>query len=239
LLSASLDTVGPIARDVADAAALYEILFDEPAIVLGEVKAGDVRLLALEGSVLSALDDATRGAFASAIEALGKRGIRVERRALASVEAAAQVTSPAGYEAYQLYGPRIEESPGLVWELVAERVLAGKSITREAYAAALARLSDLSRQFKEETRGYNAVLMPTVAMTAPAIFEVEASADAYRAINVRALSLPSLANRLGLCAMSIPLPSTQLPIGLTLLGRPLDERQLLPVAALLERLLAT
>lgn len=237
-LSPSLDTIGPLARNVADAAALFEILCREPRIDLEAARAGDLRLIALEGAVLNAVEPETRDATLQTIEVLRRGGIGIERRALVSVEEASMVQSPAAAESHALWGGVVAARPGVAWRLVEERVIASGAITAAQYLNARALLEALSRRFAQETAGFDGVLMPTVAMRAPSIAEVEASAEAYRAANVRALGLPSLANRLGLCAITVPAGfagTPALPVGLTVLGRPFAERRLLQIASVIER----
>ena len=239
-LSPSLDTIGPIARDVADAAALFEILCTEPHIDLGAAMPGNLRLIGLEGPVLGAVEPDTRTTISGAIDRLAGAGMRIERRSLRSIEAAAAVQSPAAAESFALWGDLVAAQPGVAFALVEERVIASGAITASQHINAKARLAALTRLFTQETAGFDAVLMPTVAMRAPPIAEVEASAEAYRAANVKALSLPSLANRLGLCAITVPAGfagAPLLPVGLTIVGRPFDERRMLQIAAAVERTL--
>jgi aspartyl-tRNA(Asn)/glutamyl-tRNA(Gln) amidotransferase subunit A len=240
-LSPTLDTIGPLARNVADAAALFQILADEPSIDLDAARATDLRLIALHGSVLNIVEAETLHAIQGAIEKLARTGIAIERRALSSVEEVASVQSPAAAESFALWGALVAARPGVAFNLVEERVIASGAITATQYLNANARLAGLGRRFAGEIAGFDGVLLPTVAMRPPPITEVDASAEAYRAANVRALSLPSLANRLGLCAITIPsgfAGGPLLPVGLTVLASPRQERRLLQMAAIIERTLA-
>jgi aspartyl-tRNA(Asn)/glutamyl-tRNA(Gln) amidotransferase subunit A len=240
-LGPSLDTIGPIARTVADAAALFELMCGEPHIDLDVARPSDLRLIALSGSVLGNVESETAGVIAGAIDRLRGAGVLIEQRALASVEQAALVQSPAAAESFALWGAEVRARPGVVFDRVEERVLGSGAITAEQYIAAKTRLAELGRRFAREIAGFDGVLMPTVAMRAPPIAAVEASADDYRAANARSLSLPSLANRLGLCAVTLPAGSSGtplLPVGLTVLGRPWLERRLLQVAYTLEAALS-
>jgi len=238
-LSPSYDTVGPLARSVADAAALFEILAGTSAIDLGAGAAPS--LLAVEGAVLDGLAPEVRSAYAAALELLARGGITCQRRALASLEETLRTPSPVGAEAYALWGARVEAAPGKVYDRIAERILAAKDIAAHAAAAQRFKLAELARPFLGEMAGFDGVLMPTVAIPPPPIADVANDADAYRRANAAALSLPSLANRLGLCAITLPAGMTAgdppLPFGLSLLAPPFAERRLLQIAAALERAL--
>ncbi|MFZ1990091.1 MAG: amidase family protein [Alphaproteobacteria bacterium] len=237
-LSPSLDTIGPMTRDVADAAALFEILCNEPRIDLQAARASDLRLVALQGPVLNGVEPETREAVERAISKLARSEFAIAQRTLLSVEEAAAVQSPAAAESFALWGALVAARPGVAWGLVEERVIGSGAVTAAQYISAKARLQELCQRFIHETAAFDGVLMPTVVMRAPPIAEVEASAEAYRAANVRALSLPSLANRLGLCAITVPAGfagSPSLPVGLTILAGPWQERRLLQVAYAVEQ----
>jgi aspartyl-tRNA(Asn)/glutamyl-tRNA(Gln) amidotransferase subunit A len=236
-LSPSYDTIGPLARSVGDAAALYAVLAGDSAIDLGAGAAP--QLLAVEGSVLDGLDPSVRGAYHAALERLAGGGIALRTRAVGALEDAAKIPAPVAPEAYALWGAQIEARPGLVYELVAERVLAGRDFPAHAAAARRVQLGDLQRRFLDESAGFDGVLLPTVAISPPPIAAVESDAGAYRAANAATLALPSLANRLGLCAITLPAGlvagTAPLPFGLSLFAPPYAERRLLQIAARLER----
>jgi aspartyl-tRNA(Asn)/glutamyl-tRNA(Gln) amidotransferase subunit A len=229
-LSPSYDSVGPIARSVADAAALFEILAGETAIDLAAGAAP--RFLAVRGVALDDLDPSVHRAYEAALDALRRAGVAIEERAIAALEETAKVFAPVATEAYALWGAKIEAKPGLVYELVAERVLAGREMPAHAAAARKAQLAALSARYLAETAGFDGVLLPSVAIPPPPIAEIATNADAYRTANTRALALPSLANRLGLCAITLP---AGLSFGLSVFAPPFAERRLLQIAARLER----
>lgn len=240
-LSPSYDTVGPIARSVADAAALFEILAGETAIGLGAGAAP--KLLALDGEALFGLEPSVRGAYDAALLRLSRAGIDAAPRKIAAAEAAAKVFAPVAAEAYALWGADIEARPGLVYEMVAERVLGGRDMPAHAAAARKAELGEISRRYLAETAGFDGLLMPTVAIAPPPIAEIAGGGEPYRAANTRTLALPSLCNRLGLCAITLPAGMSAgdppLPFGLTLMGAPRAERRLLQIAARLEQALGS
>jgi aspartyl-tRNA(Asn)/glutamyl-tRNA(Gln) amidotransferase subunit A len=74
----------------------------------------------------------------------------------------------------------------------------------------------------------DAIVTPTVALSAPAVSELQ-SVDSYRSSNLLALRNTSIANLLGLCALSIPVgfDALGLPVGLQLMGSPHREAHLL------------
>jgi aspartyl-tRNA(Asn)/glutamyl-tRNA(Gln) amidotransferase subunit A len=87
-------------------------------------------------------------------------------------------------------------------------------------------------------RKFDAVLMPTTPITAPALSDLAADQD-YVRINALVLRNPSIVNFIDGCAISIPCqePGTA-PVGLSLFGLQNTDRQLLSAAAAVEATMA-
>ena len=88
----------------------------------------------------------------------------------------------------------------------------------------------------EITRSYDALIMPTVAMEAPTLKEVEDDA-AFGTVNLLALRNTTVANLLDRCAISLPMRSSGLPTGLMLMGGTMDDVRLFAMARSVEALL--
>jgi aspartyl-tRNA(Asn)/glutamyl-tRNA(Gln) amidotransferase subunit A len=88
-------------------------------------------------------------------------------------------------------------------------------------------------------RKFDAVLMPTTPITAPALSDLVPD-EAYVRINALVLRNPSIVNFIDGCAISIPChePGTA-PVGLSLFGLRNTDRQLLSAAAAVEATVAT
>ena len=74
------------------------------------------------------------------------------------------------------------------------------------------------------------VLTPSVAIEAPLIGQTMVNGEDVRAVSTQ-FARPF--NVLGLPAVSVPIPSTGLPVGLQVVGKPFGERDILAVADLL------
>lgn len=238
-LSWSYDTVGPMARTVAEAAALFEIFALEAPIDLRA--GGKPRLAAVEGAVLAGIEPDVRTAYERVLDTLAKAGLLTQRMSSPALEETLRTASPVGPEAYSLWGAKVEAEYTKVYARIAERIVAAREISAPSAAACRLRLSQLQHDFLNEIAGFDALVMPTVAIAPPPIADVEEDADFYHRANIACLSLPSLGNRLGLCAITIPAGSTtgalSLPFGLSIVARPFEERRLLQIAAALEPLL--
>ena len=87
------------------------------------------------------------------------------------------------------------------------------------------------------TAGFDAVLTPTCPITPPAIEEVEDEA-AYNRINQLVNRMPTIANFLDRCAISLPCHrADEPPVGLMMMGETMGDSRLLIVAAAVEKAL--
>jgi aspartyl-tRNA(Asn)/glutamyl-tRNA(Gln) amidotransferase subunit A len=88
------------------------------------------------------------------------------------------------------------------------------------------------------TADFDALLMPTVAITAPPIAAFERDDD-YRHLNAAILRIPSVINFLDRCAITLPIqPPGTPPVGLMVVGEHGADRRLLAVARGIEAALA-
>ena len=94
--------------------------------------------------------------------------------------------------------------------------------------------ADFIRRVDAVTAPYDALVMPTVPVTAPRLADLADDA-AYRSANFLVLRNPSIANFLNRCSISIPCHRVgDAPVGLMLIGEHGDDRRLLSIAAAIE-----
>jgi aspartyl-tRNA(Asn)/glutamyl-tRNA(Gln) amidotransferase subunit A len=98
---------------------------------------------------------------------------------------------------------------------------------------------DFTSRVARRLEKFTAVLMPTIAITAPALSDLDED-DAYVRANGLALRNPSIVNFIDGCAISLPChdPGTA-PVGLSLFGRRNTDTQLLSAAAVVESIVAS
>ena len=98
--------------------------------------------------------------------------------------------------------------------------------------------ADLILRLAPRTAPFDALLMPTVAITAPPIAAFERDED-YRHLNALILRNPSVINFLDRCAITIPIePAGTPPVGLMVIGEHGADRRLLALARGIEAALA-
>ena len=118
---------------------------------------------------------------------------------------------------------------------IRDRFRAGAAIAAADYVAALRALDGERAAWRAATAGYDAVLMPTTANLPPDVARLLADPGYYAAENLLALRNPTLANLLGLCALTVP---TGIPCcGLMLMAPGGDDARLLRLGRAVERAL--
>ena len=119
---------------------------------------------------------------------------------------------------------------------VRARVEKGATIAAWEYAAMQEWRKDVIARFDQDTWPFDAIILPTVAMTAPTIEECERDESNVRA---KLLRNPSLFNFLDRPAITIPihLPG-EAPVGLMVVGERNQDWRLLAIARALEAVLA-
>jgi aspartyl-tRNA(Asn)/glutamyl-tRNA(Gln) amidotransferase subunit A len=144
----------------------------------------------------------------------------------------------AGAEAYHIHKPylgRLEEYD----PRVGKRLLLAKDITADDYLTFGELRSAFLREVGAAAAPFDAIVMPTVACSAPTIAQTEASLDDYVRWNLRILRNPGLVNFLDGCAASLPCHEPgSAPVGLMVCGTAHTDRRTLAVARAIEQALS-
>ncbi|HEX7775351.1 MAG TPA: amidase family protein [Parvibaculum sp.] len=243
-LSPTFDTVGPLARDVADAAALFSLLNAGPHIDLEGGSLSSAVFLLPGGVGWSELDEGVGEALDLAIRRLVHAGARIVERKLPEMDEIDALAWGGGAsrlvaEAYARWGETLAAHEGGIYRPVFERVMAGAGINAADLLKTDARRAEISRRYLEATSGVDAVLMPTVAITPPPIARLEAGGTDYFKANRMALRNTTIGNQLGLCAITLPVgyDAAGIPVGLMLQSAPHTDERLLRIARAVERAL--
>ena len=135
------------------------------------------------------------------------------------------LSRPAGTliasEAYSLHRDYIEDMSKAIGPGVRARAQAAKQLLPGAYAEEFRVMAERRRAFSEWFRAYDVILMPTMAVPAILLSEVDelSPIPGY-------LTRP--ANYLGLCSLAMPSGySGGLPLGIQIVGKPFAERDVL------------
>ncbi len=235
-LSATCDAVGPIAADVAGARLLLSVLADRPGL------ASPVRLPGLPtvGVLRGHLDDPSvtaevRAAAIGALEALAAAGWRLvevdagwarDGAAVERVLADVVLHEAAAVHADRLPGLRPWYGPGTLAVLDA-----GAAIGADRYRSALAAGVELAAAVDADLAGVDVLAGPAVPYVAP-------EQDPPFGDDSAEGRFSGPYNLTGHPALTLPVPSPGLPIGLQLAARHGADGALLAVAAAAEAVLA-
>ena len=246
-LSRSLDSVGPLTRDTADAAIVYEAIQgpdpadpttrgQTPHDVTGGLGRGIAGLtLGVPRTVFWENCDAevearVREAIAR-VESLGARVIDIE---FEHAESARQL-NPGGLviaaEAYDVNRELVESRFDDLDPIVAFRVVKGRDIPAHEYIATVRAWEELRARTVAALDGIDGLLCPTVMIPPVPVADALATTDTYAERNLQALRNTSIGNTLGLCGLSVPCGFTGrgLPVGLMIYGKPFDEARVLRI----------
>jgi len=143
-------------------------------------------------------------------------------------------------EAAHWHAPTLDARAADYQPPVRERLLKGRTISAVEYLTALDTRVVLHRAVDAALERCDALVLPTLPIVAPKLGVAEATMDNGETLPVRAamLRLTQLFNVTGHPAISLPIPTAGLPVGLQLVGRRDRTEQLLAVATQVNRVLA-
>jgi len=243
-LSPTFDTVGPLAKDVRDAAAMLALLEGRQMRALEAFDLARATFWLPGGVAWSELDDGVASALEAAIRRLVHAGAKIVEHKLPELDEIDALTwSPTASrlvaEAHAQWGEMLAANTDDIYPPVYERVMAGISLSASSIIAADLKRAEIRARYRATTAGVDAVLMPAVAISPPPIAALEAGGDVYFRANRMALRNATIGNQLGLCAITLPTgyDALGLPVGLMLQSHPCTEEKLLSLALAIEHAL--
>jgi aspartyl-tRNA(Asn)/glutamyl-tRNA(Gln) amidotransferase subunit A len=240
-LSLTLDSAGPIAHSVADCALLDQVLSSTPVAELPALALRGTRLAVPQTAVLDDLSASVAATFSAACTKLSAAGAVVVELPLREFARAAEV-NPRGAisstEAYWWHRAWIAKAADQYDPRVIARIRPGEAVSAADYLELLHQRRRFVADVETAARGFDALLMPTTADTAPTIAEVVASDESYFRFNGRMLRNPALVNLFDGCALSVPCHRPgDAPVGLMIAGTAGEDRHVLALGMAIEKLL--
>lgn len=239
-LSYTLDSIGPLARTVAECALADAVMAGEDPFPLAPASLAGLRIALPRNDKLHPVDDTVTAAFAAGVEMLKKAGARVADVPFPLLDEMIAANPRGGFpvpEAYSIHKERLATRGDEIDQNVRARVGRGDSITAADYIALTRIRGRLVPAVDAWLADHDVMAMPTTPIVAPKIAEVM-SAEGFTKNNTALLSNTSIVNFFDLCAISLPLPRAGgLPVGLMLVARNGHDRRLFRIAAAVEKLL--
>ncbi len=239
-LSWSMDTVGPLARSVACCAIMDAVMAGQAPVVPEAAELAGLRIGVPKNVVLDGMDAVVAAAFQRALAALSSAGVRVVEIDLPVLDRIQQVNSKGGLvtpETYTWHRDLLERAGDQYDPRVYKRIQRGQKQSAADYIELMQTRAVLMAEGESQTRGFDALAMPTVPVVPPRFDELVDDA-AYGRINMLVLRNPSLWNFLDRPAISLPMATKGLPAGLMLVGKRNHDRTLLRVASAMETVIA-
>ena len=239
-LSWSLDHVGPMARTVADAAAMLQAIAgydaheptsaDQPVPDFMRALAVPTRQLRLgvPRAYAEKLDPDIDAAFMAALGVLAT--LTASRADVDFAPSADDRTAIRATEAFAYHAAYVAKSPELYTPAVLARIRTGEHISAVAYIEARRRMEQLRRDGHPVFERVDVLVAPTTPVLPIAIKDVTPD-DGQQLRNVAPLNLT------GFPAVSVPcgFSTSGLPIGLQLIAPAWQEERLIALASAYER----
>jgi aspartyl-tRNA(Asn)/glutamyl-tRNA(Gln) amidotransferase subunit A len=235
-LSASFDHAGPLTRSVEDAAWLWSILACRPLYRVQPVALQGLRLGILSGYFAKPVEAQVAAAFDRACERLRKAGVvtsTVNFDGAARIATAyVNIVLPEGAA---WHAPWLDARQDLYSPTVHGRFKSGRDVPAVAYLKALEECDMFRQGVDALLSSVDALVLPTLPIVAPISGQADLRIDGVD-IPVRTAMLKhtQLFNMTGHPAISLPLETDGLPVGMQLVGPANDTARLLDIAAACE-----
>jgi len=239
-LSTSLDSIGPIGVSVACCALTDAVMAGERAELPAPISPDGLRIGIPQTVMLDDLEAPVAAAFERAVSALSRAGARIIELPLEMLGDSARINIKGGLpvvEAFAWHEKLIERRGRDYDPRIRTRIARGREMTAAEYIRLVEARTAFIRRFDAETEMFDALLMPTVPMTAPPISAFTRDED-YARLNLKLLRNTAIINFLDRCALTLPIeePGTA-PVGLMVVGRHGEDRRLLAVGIGMETVL--
>ncbi|MER8430965.1 amidase [Mesorhizobium caraganae] len=241
-LSATLDSIGPLALSVAACAVADAVMSGDelPPLHLPLSLAG-LRVGVPRGVLFDETEPEVAAGFERCLRALEQSGVRVVELLIddliAEMRTATKRASIASMEGAEVHadwlsvGASVPVDPHVSGPL--SRALA---IPASVYIRTIRRRRELAAVMAERLASIDVLALPTVPIVAPSIATMASDEALRNKAEGLLLRNTQVANQFDLCAISLPMPGMTLPAGLMLVARNCHDHHLLRIAAEVERL---
>lgn len=234
-LSFTLDSVGPLARTVADCAAADAVMAGTEAYARVFPVAG-LRVAIPRGLLLEHLDPAVAEAYERSLRQLEAFGARLIDHAIddliAGMSGATEHGSIASFEGAARHTDWLETETASIVNPRTSRVFSQRlTVPAHVYIRMMRLRAELVVTMNERLSAFDVLALPTTPITAPVAAPLIRDADLADQMELQVLRYTYMVNLFGLTAISLPMPDMILPAGLMLIAPGGADRRLLAIAA--------
>ena len=236
-LSWSLDSIGPLAENVATCAAVYDVLSATNDPFPYDMPLSSISVAAAQNYCLDGVDETVGATYERVLRSLAEAGAHVRDYVVPVFDRLPSVLVNGGLvaaEAYSWHRHLIEKSSSLYDPRVLTRILRGKDRSYADYLDCFKLRNELIQEGTQQLRRTHVVAMPTIPVVAPRISDLDDDNEFGR-VNLLVLRNPTIANLLDACSISIPCHRPgEAPVGLMLIAPGGSDRELLAIARSVE-----
>lgn len=240
-LSSSLDSVGPIARTVADCALLDAIMAGDSLPRIPVLPMRGLRFAIPTHTWTEALDPIVGRAYERTLRKLSAAGAQLMPQDFTSLGILDEVTQCGGLigpEAYEVHRALLRDHGAQYDPRVRSRLEEFENAAAANYLDGVRLRNAAIERFMREIESFDAVLAPTVAIVPPRFDELEDD-DEYRRLNAVVKRNAAAVNLLDGCALSLPCHDPdELPVGLMVIGGRNADTHILAVGMVIEGVLS-
>jgi aspartyl-tRNA(Asn)/glutamyl-tRNA(Gln) amidotransferase subunit A len=239
-LSFTLDSIGPMARNVVGCALADAIMAGEVATVLKPAPLSGLRFGIWQGMPFEGIDRTVSAAWSSAIERLSRAGVSLSDETITLVDDMVRANAKGGFapcESFAIHRDRLARNAAGIDANIRTRIERGGPIAAADYIDMAQARARLVQAMDARISDLDALILPTAPSVAPKLAEV-ATPEEFGRRNAMLLRNTAPINFFDLCAISLPLRADGLSAGLMLVGRNGQDHRLFEIAEAVERLLA-
>jgi len=242
-LAPSLDSIGPLAKNVADCILADAIMAGEPPVLPVAASLDGLRVGLPVGLLLHNTEPEIAFAFDLAVTALEKAGARIVKIELddliLALYEATRIGSIAGIEASRIHAQTwLKVSDANVDDRVKHTLAKRLDVSDEAYKRLMDTRLKLVADMDQRLRDIDFFVTPTTPIVAPTIASVSENPVEYDRVEALLLRNTQIANQFDLCSITLPMPVSGMPAGLMMNARNGADKQLLSAALAVENLLS-
>jgi aspartyl-tRNA(Asn)/glutamyl-tRNA(Gln) amidotransferase subunit A len=241
-LSATLDSIGPLARSVAECAIADVVMAGEEPVPLQPISLAGLRVGIPRGVLFEDTEPEVASGFERCIRALEQSGARVADLSIddliAEMRAATKRGTIASMEGAEIHAEWLATGASApVDPYVSGPLSRALAVPASVYIRTIRRRGELAAAMDQRLASVDVFALPAVPMVAPSIAAMAGDEALRNKTEGLLLRNTQVANQFDLCAISLPMSDMTLPAGLMLVARNGHDHHLLRIAAEVERLL--